>query len=63
VVPVVDLFADLPPFRPKLAADLLAAHGEAFLAGDVLLAVVDPVVDPGVGGAPAALAIEADQRR
>jgi S-adenosylmethionine hydrolase len=59
VVPVVDLFADLPPFRPKLAADLLAAHGEAFLAGDVLLAVVDPVV----GGAPAALAIEADQRR
>jgi S-adenosyl-L-methionine hydrolase (adenosine-forming) len=57
-VPVVDLFADLPPFQPKLAAYLLAAYGKAFMAGDVILAVVDP----GVGSARAALAIEADQR-
>ena len=57
-VPVVDLFADLPAFRPQPAAYLLAAYGEAFVAGDVILAVVDP----GVGGARAALVIEADQR-
>ena len=57
-VPVIDLFADLPAFRPQLAAYLLAAYGEAFVAGDVILAVVDP----GVGGARAALAIEADGR-
>jgi S-adenosyl-L-methionine hydrolase (adenosine-forming) len=57
-VPVVDLFADLPPFRPQLAAYLLAAYGEGFMAGDVILAVVDP----GVGGARAALAVEADGR-
>jgi S-adenosyl-l-methionine hydroxide adenosyltransferase len=57
-VPVVDLFADLPPFRPQGAAYLLAAYGEAFLPGDVILAVVDP----GVGGARAALALEADDR-
>jgi S-adenosylmethionine hydrolase len=55
---VIDLFADLPPFRPQLAAYLLAAYGEAFMAGDVVLAVVDP----GVGGARAALALEADGR-
>ena len=57
-VPVIDLFADLPAFRPQLAAYLLAAYGEAFMAGDVILAVVDP----GVGGPRAALAIEADGR-
>jgi S-adenosylmethionine hydrolase len=57
-VPVIDLFADLPPFRPQLAAYLLAAYGEAFMAGDVILAVVDP----GVGGARAALALEAGGR-
>jgi S-adenosylmethionine hydrolase len=57
-VPVIDLFADLPPFRPHLAAYLLAAYGEAFMAGDVILAVVDP----GVGSARAALALEADGR-
>ena len=27
-VPVIDLFADLPAFRPRLAAYLLAAYGE-----------------------------------
>ena len=41
-VPVIDLFADLPAFRPQLAAYLLAAYGEAFEPGDVILAVVDP---------------------
>jgi S-adenosylmethionine hydrolase len=57
-VPVIDLFADLPPFRPQPAAYLLAAYGKGFVAGDVILAVVDP----GVGGARAALALEADGR-
>ncbi len=57
-VPVIDLFADLPAFRPRLGAYMLAAYGAAFMAGDVILAVVDP----GVGSARAALAIEADGR-
>jgi S-adenosylmethionine hydrolase len=57
-VPVVDLFADLPPFRPQAVAYLLAAYGEVFLPGDVIVTVVDP----GVGGARAALATEADGR-
>jgi S-adenosylmethionine hydrolase len=55
---VVDLFADLPPFRPQAAAYLLAAYGQVFVSGDVIVAVVDP----GVGGARAALALEADGR-
>jgi S-adenosyl-L-methionine hydrolase (adenosine-forming) len=57
-VPVVDLFADLPPFQPQGTAYLLAAYGEAFMPGDVIMTVVDP----GVGGARAALALEADGR-
>jgi S-adenosylmethionine hydrolase len=57
-VPVIDLFADLPAFRPQLAAYLLGAYGAAFEPGDVILAVVDP----GVGSGRAALAIEADER-
>ena len=57
-VPVIDLFADLPAFEPRLAAYLLAAYGEWFEAGDVILAVVDP----GVGGPRGALAVEADGR-
>jgi S-adenosylmethionine hydrolase len=57
-VPVIDLFADLPAFRPQPAAYLLVAYGEAFATGDVILVVVDP----GVGGARAALALEADGR-
>ena len=57
-VPVIDLFADLPPFRPQAAAYLLAAYGLVLVAGDVIVAVVDP----GVGGARAALALEADGR-
>jgi S-adenosyl-L-methionine hydrolase (adenosine-forming) len=57
-VPVIDLFADLPAFEPRLAAYLLAAYGKWFEAGDVILAVVDP----GVGGPRGALAVEADGR-
>ena len=41
-VPVIDLFADLPPFRPQAAAYLLAAYGQVFVPGDVIVGVVDP---------------------
>ncbi len=58
-VPVIDLFADLPAFAPRLSAYLLAAYAEWFEPGDVILAVVDP----GVGGARAALVVEADRKR
>jgi S-adenosyl-L-methionine hydrolase (adenosine-forming) len=57
-VPVIDLFADAPSRNPKAAAYLLAAYAAWFPAGTVFLCVVDP----GVGGARAALAIEADGR-
>lgn len=57
-VPVVDLFADAPSRNPKAAAYLLAAYAAWFPAGSVLLAVVDP----GVGGARAALVVEAEGR-
>jgi S-adenosylmethionine hydrolase len=57
-VPVVDLFADAPAGKPKPAAYLLAAYGVWFPPGTVLLAVVDP----GVGGARAAVIVEADGR-
>lgn len=57
-VPVIDLFADLPPFRPELAAYLIAAYTTTFVAGDVVLAMVDP----GVGSERRALALEADGR-
>jgi hypothetical protein len=58
-VPVIDLFADLPAYAPKLSAYLLAAYAEWLEPGDVILAVVDP----GVGGARGALVVEADGRR
>lgn len=57
-VPIVDLFADLPAAKPKPAAYLLAAYGPWFPPATVLLAVVDP----GVGGARAAVVVEADGR-
>src|SRR6201982_3081274 len=57
-VPVVDLFADLPAAKPQPAAYLLAAYGEWFSPGTVILAVVDP----GVGGERAAVVVEADSR-
>jgi S-adenosylmethionine hydrolase len=58
-IPVVDLVADAPAFRPDLAAHLLAALVEgAVLPGDVLLGVVDP----GVGSSRAPVALLADGR-
>lgn len=58
-VPVVNLMADAPAFRPDLAGYLLAALLErSVLKGEVLLAVVDP----GVGGARAPLACRVDGR-
>lgn len=55
-VPVVDLQHDLVPFRPDLAAWLVAAHRELAEPGDVVLAVVDP----GVGGDRLPLALRLD---
>lgn len=43
-VPVVDLFADAPAFRPQAAAYLLAAYVPEFPPGTVFLCVVDPGV-------------------
>jgi S-adenosyl-L-methionine hydrolase (adenosine-forming) len=57
-VPVIDLFADLAPGKPKPAAYLLAAYGRWFPPGTVVLAVVDP----GVGSARAAVIVEAEGR-
>ncbi len=57
-VPVIDLFADAPSRDPRPAAYLLAAYAAWFPAGTVFLAVVDP----GVGGARPAVALEADGR-
>ncbi|SRR5581483_6419305 len=57
-IPVIDLFADAPSRNPKAAAYLLAAYAAWFPAGTVFLCVVDP----GVGGARAAVALEADGR-
>lgn len=53
-VPVADLLADLPPFRPDLAAYLLPALARDLPAPIVYLCVVDP----GVGGERAALALK-----
>jgi S-adenosylmethionine hydrolase len=57
-VPVIDLFADAPACNPRAAAYLLAAHAAWFPRRTVILAVVDP----GVGGGRAPLAILADGR-
>jgi S-adenosyl-L-methionine hydrolase (adenosine-forming) len=57
-VPTIDLFADLPPFQPRLAAYLLAAYAAWFEPGDVILVVVDP----GVGSDRSALIVKADGR-
>ena len=58
-VPVIDLMHDAPAFAPEPAAYLLAAYAEAFPADSTFLAVVDP----GVGGARAAVVVEAGGRR
>jgi hypothetical protein len=57
-IPVVDLFADLPPGKPKPAAYLLAAYAAWFPPATVIVAVVDP----GVGSTRRAVAVEADGR-
>lgn len=57
-VPVVDLVDDLPPCDPAPAAYLLAALAPAFPRGSVFLCVVDP----GVGGARAPVALAAGGR-
>lgn len=43
-VPVINLFADAPTFRPQAAAYLLGAYVDEFPAGTVFLCVVDPGV-------------------
>ena len=55
---VIDLFADAPVGNPRAAAYLLAAYAAWFPPGTIFLCVVDP----GVGGARAPLAVEADRR-
>ncbi len=57
-VPVIELFADAPAFDAKASAYLLAAYAGGFAAGSVFIAIVDP----GVGGARAAVALAADGR-
>lgn len=57
-VPVLDLFADLPAFRPHAAAYLLAAYAGDFPPASVFLCVVDP----GVGSAREARVVEAAGR-
>lgn len=52
---ILDLFSDAPAHNPKASAYLLAAYAEAFPAGTIFVAVVDP----GVGGARAGIAMEA----
>ncbi len=57
-VPVIELFTDAPAFDAKASAYLLAAYAGGFAKGDVFVCVVDP----GVGGPRAPLAVEADGR-
>jgi S-adenosylmethionine hydrolase len=57
-VPVVDIFTDLPAFNIRAAAYLLPAYSRYLPSGTICLCVVDP----GVGGERAALAVEADAR-
>jgi S-adenosylmethionine hydrolase len=55
---VVDLFSDLPPFEPQLAAYLLASFVSGFPDESVFLCVVDP----GVGGRRRSAVLRADRR-
>ncbi len=57
-VPLIDLLNDVPPFRVKSAAHLLAALAPRFAADSVFLAVVDP----GVGSDRGAVAVRAGSR-
>ncbi len=56
-VPVVNLFADLPPFNARAAAYLLAAYCEEFPPNSVFLCVVDP----GVGSTRRPLIVRTDR--
>ena len=56
-VPVVNLFADLPPFDIQAAACLLPAYISRFPPGTVFLCVVDP----GVGGERPGVIVQADK--
>ncbi|MGC2520791.1 MAG: SAM-dependent chlorinase/fluorinase [Burkholderiales bacterium] len=58
-VAVIDLLNDVPAFNIKAAAHLLASLVPGFPQGSVFLAVVDP----GVGGARAPVALRADGYR
>lgn len=55
---IVNLFADAPAHDPRRAAYLLAAYAEEFPESAVFVCVVDP----GVGSARGALALEANGR-
>jgi S-adenosylmethionine hydrolase len=57
-VPIIDLFADAPSRNPRAAAYLLAAYAAWFPPGSIFLCIIDP----GVGGARAPLAVEAEGR-
>ena len=57
-VAVIDLLSDAPAFDARSSAYLLAAYAPEFPAGTVFLCVVDP----GVGGARAPLAVSAAER-
>ncbi len=57
-LPIVDLFADAPAWRPREAAYLLAAYAGALPAGSVFLCVVDPTV----GSDRPAVAVRVDGR-
>ena len=57
-VPVISLFADLPPFDIQAAAYLLPAYAAGFPPGSVFICVVDP----GVGGERPAGLVRADGR-
>lgn len=57
-IPLIDLFADLPPAQPKPAAYLLPAYAGWFPEGSIFLCVVDP----GVGSSRRALIAQADRR-
>ncbi|HXF46322.1 MAG TPA: SAM-dependent chlorinase/fluorinase [Burkholderiaceae bacterium] len=56
--PVIDLLNDAPNYDVEAAAHLLAALAPEFPAGTLFFAVVDP----GVGTARDAIAVEADER-
>ena len=57
-VPVIDLFADLPPGNSRAAAYLLAAYTSHLPTASVLVCVVDP----GVGSSRRALVLKSNER-